>query len=66
MGKASKTLITILITVVFLFVFSAIGNSGAEAGSILGWIAVFLLAGYIGALVAIWKKSNSKDIEKRD
>ena len=66
MGKASKILITVILTIVFLFVFSAIGNSGAETGSILGWIALFLLAGYIGALVAIWKKSNSKDIDKKE
>ncbi len=66
MSKASKTLITIALTVAFLFVFSAIGNSGAESGSILGWLALFLLAGYIGALVAIWKKSDNKDIEKKE
>lgn len=65
MGKASKILMTILLTIVFILVGSAIGNSGAQAGSILGWISIFLIAGYIGALVAIWKKSN-KDIEKKN
>ncbi len=63
--KSSKILLTVILTVVFLFVFSAIGNSGAETGSILGWAAIFLLVGYIGALVAIWKKSSDKDIEHK-
>jgi|GEM_PF-5810367 len=62
----SKTILTIILTVVFVFIFSAIGNSGAQSGSILGWIALFLLAGYIGALVAIWKKPKNKDIDKFD
>lgn len=66
MSKASKIILTIVLTVVFLLLASAIGNSGAEVGSILGWAAVFVFAGYIGALIAIWKKPKNKDIQKKD
>lgn len=60
MSKLAKTIVTVVITVIFLFIFSAIGNSGAQTGSALGYISILLLLGYIGALIGIWKKKNEE------
>ena len=60
MSKLAKTLVTAAITVIFLLIFSAIGNSGAQTGSTLGYISILLLVGYIGALIGIWKKKNEE------
>lgn len=61
MTKLAKTIVTIIVTIIFLFIFSAIGNSGAQAGSILGYISIALIIGYVGALIAIWKKKEETE-----
>lgn len=60
MEKLTKTITTVIITIVFILLLSTIGNSGAQSGSILGYLSVALIIGYIGAIVAIWKKKNDK------
>jgi mannose/fructose/N-acetylgalactosamine-specific phosphotransferase system component IID len=60
MTKLAKTIVTVIITIIFIYIFSAIGNSGAQTGSILGYISILLLVGYIGALIGIWKKKNEE------
>lgn len=58
MTKLAKTIVTVIVTIIFLLLLSVIGNSGAETGSILGYLSLALFIGYIGALVAIWKKKG--------
>lgn len=58
MGKLAKVITTAIITIAFLFLLSVIGNSGAEMGSLLSYLSVALVIGYIGAIVAVWKKKN--------
>lgn len=60
MGKLSKILITLIITVIFLLLLAEIGNSGAETGSLLGYLSIALVVGYIGAIVAIWKNKKQE------
>ena len=61
MSKAAKIILTVVLSVVFLLLFSAIGNSGAEVGSPLAWLGILLIAGFIAALIAIWKKKKPEE-----
>lgn len=56
MSKSAKTIVTIVVVIVFLYIFSIVGNSGMESA---GVIAIALVAALIGALRAIWKKNRS-------
>ena len=61
MSKVSKIILTIVLSVVFLLIFSAIGNSGAEVGSPIAYLSILLFAGFVAALIAIWKKNKSSE-----
>ena len=60
MSKGTKIILTVVLSVVFLLIFSALGNSGAEVGSPIAYLSILLIAGFIAALIAIWKKKNLK------
>lgn len=61
MGKGTKIIITVVLSVVFLLILSAIGNSGAEVGSPLAYLSILLIAGFVAALIAIWKKKKTEE-----
>ena len=58
MSKISKILVTILILVVFVFLFAMLGGGNKEGAGIFGLV---VLAGTIGALTAVWKKKKPTD-----
>lgn len=61
MSKGTKIFITVVVSVVFLLIFSALGNSGAEVGSPIAYLSILLIAGFIAVLIAIWKKKNNEE-----
>ena len=62
MSKLSKILVTLLVIVVFIFLFAAVGEMSRQAGmrgpGILGLI---VFGGMIGAMRAIWKKNKPNE-----
>lgn len=57
MSKASKIIVTIVIIVVFIFLYAIIVGVRSEAGnSTLGILGLVVFAGMIGAIRAVWKK----------
>jgi O-antigen ligase len=71
MKKTSKIIVTVVAIVVFIFLFAIIVGVRGDAGhSTPGMLGLILFAALIGAIRAIWKKSddgndNSTDIEKK-
>ena len=61
MSKVGKIILTIVLSVVFLLIFSAIGNSGAEVGSPIAYLSILLVAGFVASLIAIWKKKKPEE-----
>lgn len=61
MSKGTKIILTVVLSVIFLLIFSAMGNSGAEVGSPIAYLSILLLAGFIAALIAIWKKKKTEE-----
>lgn len=57
MSKASKIIVTIVIIVVFIFLYAIIVGVRSEAGnSTPGILGLVVFAGMIGAIRAVWKK----------
>jgi hypothetical protein len=50
-----------VVSVVFLLIFSALGNSVAEVGSPIAYLSILIIASFIAALIAIWKKKNNEE-----
>lgn len=71
MKKTSKIIVTVVAIVVFFFLFAIIVNVRETAGyRTPGMLGLILFAALIGAIRAIWKKSdegnnNSTDIDKK-
>ena len=67
MNKTSKVIVTIVVIVVFIFLFGIIvgvrGDNGNKTPGIFGLI---VFAGMIGAIRAIWKKSDKDDNSNND
>ena len=61
MSKGTKIILTVVLSVIFLLIFSALGNSAAEVGSPIAYLSILLLAGFIAALIAIWKKKKTEE-----
>lgn len=61
MSKLTKVILTVVLSVVFLLSFSALGNSGAEVGSPIAYLSILLIAGFVAVLIAIWKKKNNQE-----
>lgn len=61
MSKGTKIFFTVVVSVVFLLIFSALGNSGAEVGSPIAYLSILIIASFIAALIAIWKKKNNEE-----
>lgn len=62
MKKMAKVVVTIVVVIVFLLLFSGLGNYGLAAGmpsQAVGVFALILIAALIGGLRAIWKKDKS-------
>lgn len=62
MNKMAKVLVTIVVVIVFLLLFSGLGNYGLAAGmstQAVGVFALMLIAALIGILRSIWKKDKS-------
>ena len=56
MSKASKTVVTIVLVLVFILLFSVVaGVSHDNGGRTTGVFGLILVAGLIGGLRAIWK-----------
>lgn len=53
MSKGTKIILTVVLSVVFLLIFSALGNSGAEVGSPIAYLSILLIAGFVAALIVI-------------
>ena len=62
MSKTAKIILTVVLSVVFLLIFYAMGNSGAEVGSPMAYLSILLIAGFVAALIAIWKKKKNPDL----
>ena len=58
MSKATKIIVTLVLSIAFILILAAIGNSGAEVGSPIAILSVFVAVGYIAALIGIWKKKK--------
>lgn len=62
MNKASKIIVTIVIIVVFIFLYAIIVGVRSEAGnSTPGILGLVVFAGMIGAIRAVWKKDKKED-----
>ena len=59
MEKASKVLVTIVILLVFILLFSVVISTNASGRP--GIIGLILFAGLIGALRALWKSNKKED-----
>lgn len=44
MNKGTKIVLTVVLSVVFLLIFSALGNNGAEVGSPIAYLSILLIA----------------------
>lgn len=62
MNKASKIIVTIVIIVVFIFLYAIIVGVRSEAGnSTPGILGLVVFAGMIGAIRAVWMKDKKED-----
>lgn len=62
MSKASKTVVTIVVVLVFILLFSVVaGVSHDNGGRTSGVFGLILIGGLIGGLRAIWKSKKSDD-----
>ena len=62
MNKASKIIVTIVIIVVFIFLYAIIVGVRSEAGNRTpGILGLVVFAGMIGAIRAVWKKDKKED-----
>lgn len=62
MQKLTKVIVTIVAVVLFFILFAVVTGIRSDAGhSTPGFLAIILLVALIGALRAIWKKSNDND-----
>ena len=61
MNKITKVLITIGIVFLFVIIFGAIAGVMSDAGRTPGILGLIALGALIGALRAIWKKTNDND-----
>lgn len=68
MNQLSKIVITVVISAVFLLLFSLIMGVRSDAGaSTPGIVGLALFAGLISALRAVWKKQDdNQDDDKND
>ena len=65
MEKGSKIILTIILVIVFFVIFGAIVGTREAAGhSTPGVLGIVLMAALIGALKAIWKKSDDDTNKK--
>ena len=61
-----KVLVTVISIVIFIVLSAAVFAIRSETGhSTPGIFGFILLVGLIGALSAVWKKSDDNEIEKR-
>lgn len=61
MSKVSKAIVTIVIIVIFVFLYAIIFGVRSEAGRPPGILGLVLFAGMIGAIRAVWKKDKKED-----
>ena len=62
MSKASKIIVTIVIVVVFIALFTVIVGVRGDAGhSTPGPFGLIVFFGMIGAIKAVWKKDNDEN-----
>lgn len=62
MSKVSKLIVTIVIIVIFVFLYAIIVGVRSEAGnSTPGILGLVVFAGMIGAIRAVWKKDKKED-----
>lgn len=62
MQKSTKVIVTIVAVVLFIILSAVITGIRSDAGhSIPGFLAIILFVALVGALRAIWKKSNDND-----
>lgn len=62
MSKASKTVVTIVLVLVFILLFSVVaGVSHDNGGRTTGVFGLILVAGLIGGLRAIWKNKENDE-----
>lgn len=62
MSKVSKIIVTIVVVIAFMVIFGIIvGVRGENGNSTPGIFGLIVFAGMIGAIRAIWKKSDNDD-----
>ena len=62
MQKSTKVIVTIVAVVLFIILSAIITGVRSDAGhSTPGFLAIILFVALVGALRAIWKKSNDND-----
>lgn len=62
MQKSTKVIVTIVAIVLFIILSAVITGIRSDAGhSTPGFLSIILLVALIGALRAVWKKSNDND-----
>jgi hypothetical protein len=62
MQKSTKVIVTIVAVVLFIILSAVITGIRSDAGhSTPGFLAIILFVALVGALRAIWKKSNDND-----
>ena len=62
MQKSTKVIVTIVAIVLFIILSTVVTGIRSDAGhSTPGFLAIILLVALVGALRAIWKKSNDND-----
>ena len=67
MSKTSKYLVSLLVIIFFIIIFGAIvGVNSDSKNSTPGIFGLLVLAGFIGALRAIWKSKSSDNNNDSD
>ena len=61
MNKFSKILVTVVVVFLFFLIYGAIAGAMSDAGKTPGVLGLIAFGGLIGALKAIWKKSEKED-----
>lgn len=62
MQKSTKVIVTIVAVVLFIILSAVITGIRSDAGhSTPGFLAIILFVALVGALRAIWKKSNDNN-----
>ena len=62
MQKTTKVIVTIVAIVLFIILSTVITGIRSDTGhSTPGFLSIILLVALIGALRAVWKKSNDND-----